>query len=155
MIKFAKRAKTIAQMIKPHLLVIGGTGFIGYHLVRAAKKREWKVSSVSLNKPRKHRYVDGVNYITVDIGNLKKLKQKLNGSFTYVVNLGGYVNHSFSKNIEKKMKGTHFIGLVNLSKIFLEKKIVKFVQIGSGAEYGKAYAPQNESKVNSEKYQVS
>jgi len=132
-------------MIKPHLLVIGGTGFIGYHLVRAAKKRDWEVSSVSLNRPRKHRYVDGVNYITVDIGNLKKLKQKLNGSFTYVVNLGGYVNHSFSRNIEKKMKETHFIGLVNLSKIFLKKKIVKFVQIGSSAEYGKAHAPQNEN----------
>ena len=67
------------------------------------------------------------------------------GTFTYVVNLGGYVNHSFSKNIEKKMKKPHFIGLVNLTKIFLKKKITKFIQIGSCAEYGKAQAPQNES----------
>ena len=35
---------------------------------------------------------------------LQKLKKKLYGTFTYVVNLGGYVNHSFSRNIEKKMK---------------------------------------------------
>ena len=84
-------------MIKPHLLVVGGTGFIGYHLVDSAKKKGWKVSSISLHKPKKHRYVRGTNYITVDISNLKKLKQKLNRSFTYVVNLGGYVDHGFSK----------------------------------------------------------
>ena len=43
------------------------------------------------------------------------------------------------------MKKTHFIGLVNLTKIFLKKKITKFIQIGSCAEYGTAHAPQNES----------
>ena len=25
---------------KPHLLVVGGTGFIGYHLILAAKKKK-------------------------------------------------------------------------------------------------------------------
>jgi len=38
---------------KPHLLVVGGTGFIGYHLISTAKKKGWKVSSISLNKPKK------------------------------------------------------------------------------------------------------
>ena len=47
----------MAKIAKPHLLVVGGTGFIGYHLVLAAKKKGWKVSSISLNKPKKYRYV--------------------------------------------------------------------------------------------------
>ena len=34
----------------PHLLIIGGTGFIGYHLAVAASKKGWRVSSISLNK---------------------------------------------------------------------------------------------------------
>jgi len=130
---------------KPHLLIVGGSGFISYHLAIQAKKKEWKVTSISTHNPNRYRYIKGVNYLKTDIKNLQKLKKKLYGTFTYVVNLGGYVNHSFSRNIEKKMKKTHFIGLVNLTKIFLKKKIIKFIQIGSCAEYGTAHAPQNES----------
>ena len=60
---------------KPHLLVVGGTGFIGYHLISTAKKKGWKVSSVSLNKPKKYRYIDGVRYLTIDITNFNQLKK--------------------------------------------------------------------------------
>ena len=131
---------------KPHLLVVGGTGFIGYHLVSAAKKKGWKVTSLSLSKPKKERHVHGVNYVLADIVNFKEIKKKLNYSFTYVVNLGGYVNHGFSKRIRKKIFNTHFIGLFNLTKIFSKKKIEKFIQIGRSAEYGKAKVPQNENQ---------
>ena len=134
-------------MIKPHLLVVGGTGFIGYHLVDSAKKKGWKVSSISLHKPKKHRYVKGANYITVDISNLKKLKQKLNGSFTYVVNLAGYVQHDSSENKKSKIFKTHFTGLINLTKVFSKKRIKCFIQIGSSLEYGKVKSPQNENQI--------
>ena len=134
------------NIIKPNLLVVGGAGFIGYHLVCAAQKKGWEVSSVSLTRPRKHRHVKGVNYITVDISNLKKLKQKLNRSFTYVVNLGGYVNHDVSKDKKNKIIKTHFIGLVNLTRVLSKKKIKKFVQIGSSSEYGASKSPQNENQ---------
>ena len=134
------------HQIKPHLLIVGGTGFIGYHLALAAKRKEWKVTSVSINKPKKHRHINGVRYLKVDIGNLKDLKKKLHGSFTYVVNLGGYVSHiSFEKdggNITK----AHFIGVVNLTKVLFKKKIKKFIQIGSSVEYGEIKAPQSEDQ---------
>jgi len=130
---------------KPHLLVVGGSGFIGYHLALTAKKKGWKVTSISIHEPKKHRYVEGVNYLKIDITNLQKLKKKFYGSFTYVVNLSGYVNHTFLKNVEKKIIQTHFIGLINLTKVFSKRKIRKFIQIGSSAEYGGARAPQSES----------
>tara|TARA_Y100000590_G_scaffold461575_1_gene623488 strand:+ start:980 stop:1897 length:918 start_codon:yes stop_codon:yes gene_type:complete len=133
------------KVAKPHLLVVGGTGFIGFHLLRSAKKRGWKVSSVSLNKPKKNRHIFGVNYLKIDITNLKKLKKKLKGNFTYIVNLGGYVNHTFSYKKKQSIIQAHYIGLINLTKIFSKKKIKKFVQIGSSAEYGKIKAPQNEN----------
>jgi len=136
----------MVQIIKPHLLVVGGTGFIGYHLLCAAKKKGWRASSVSLNKPKKRRHVHGVNYLIADIGNFKKLKKKLSGNFTYVVNLGGYVDHSFSKKIKRKIIKTHFIGLINLTKILSKKKIKSFIQIGSSAEYGESKAPQKETQ---------
>ena len=87
----------------------------------------------------------GVNYLKIDITNLKKLKKKLKGNFTYIVNLGGYVNHTFSYKKKQSIIQAHYIGLINLTKIFSKKKIKKFVQIGSSAEYGKIKAPQNEN----------
>ena len=37
------------------ILVIGGTGFIGYHVIKEAIKRKWKVTSISLHKPSKKK----------------------------------------------------------------------------------------------------
>ena len=130
---------------KTHLLVVGGTGFIGYHLALAAKKKGWKVTSISLKKPKKYRYIKGINYLKVDISNLKFLSQKLKGSFTYVVNLGGYVDHTTSKIQGYKVTKSHFIGVVNLTKILFKKKIKKFIQIGSSIEYGRTKSPQIEN----------
>ena len=39
------------------LLVIGGTGFIGYHIIRFAKKGILELQSISLNNPKKKRYL--------------------------------------------------------------------------------------------------
>jgi len=132
--------------IKPRLLVIGGTGFIGYHLSLKAIKKGWKVTSVSTNKPKKHRYLNKVNYLKIDIADLKKLEKKLVGSFDYVVNLGGYVDHRSFENGGEKIIKVHFTGVVNLTKIISRKRIKKFVQVGSSAEYGNCKAPQNENQ---------
>ena len=134
------------RQIKPRLLVIGGTGFVGYHLSLKAIKKGWKVTSVSTNKPKKHRYLNKVNYLKIDIADLKKLEKKLVGSFDYVVNLGGYVDHRSFENGGEKIIKVHFTGVVNLTKIISRKRIKKFVQVGSSAEYGNCKAPQNENQ---------
>ena len=134
------------HLTKPHLLVVGGTGFIGHHLALTAKRKGWKVTSVSINSPKKHKHIDGVNYLKIDISNIKELKKKLVGTFTYVVNLGGYVSHKSFEDKRGKITKDHLIGVVNLTKIFYKKKIKKFVQIGSSVEYGEIKAPQNENQ---------
>ena len=35
------------------LLVVGGTGFLGFHIIKKAKKKNWKITSISLKKPTK------------------------------------------------------------------------------------------------------
>ena len=134
----------MAKIAKSSLLVIGGTGFIGYHLLLGAKKKNWKLTSVSLNKPKKYRFVKGVNYIKVDITNLQEVKKKLNKSYDYVVNSGGYGDHSNFENGGENIINSHFFGLINLVKTIQKKKLKKFVQIGSSAEYGTASSPQKE-----------
>ena len=39
-----------------HLLIAGGTGFIGYHLAKKFINKGWKVTSISLKKPDKKRF---------------------------------------------------------------------------------------------------
>ena len=135
----------MAKITKPSLLVVGGTGFIGYHLLLEAKKRRWKVTSASLNKPKKYRFAKGVSYIKVDITNTKEVKKKLNKTYDYVVNLGGYGDHSDFKDGGESLINSHFFGLINLVKTIKKKKLKKFIQIGSSAEYGIAPFPQKEN----------
>lgn len=123
------------------ILVVGGTGFIGYHLIKFLKNKNFIITSVSTNKPKKIRKLDGINYLHFDISNYKKFKI-LEEKFDYVVNFGGYVDHSNKKLTYK----SHFIGCKNLAKFFEKKKIKSFIQIGSSLEYGKLKSPQSEKK---------
>ena len=59
--------------------------------------------------------------------------------------MGGYGDHTFFKKEGNEVINAHFVGLVNLTKIFSRKKIRKFIQIGSSEEYGNTRAPQSES----------
>ena len=76
------------------ILVIGGTGFIGYHIITEAKKRKWEITSISLSKPKKKRYHKNVNYKQVDIIDFKSLKKKINSKIYLVDDLninGDYI----------------------------------------------------------------
>ena len=58
-------------------MVVGGTGFIGYHLAKKALEKNWTVVSISTNKPKKKRFLKKINYIICDISNKANLKKKL------------------------------------------------------------------------------
>jgi len=126
---------------KMNILIVGGTGFIGYHLAKISLKKGWKVTSISSKKPPKKRYISKVKYIICDVSNKKSLKKSIRKYFHYVVNLSGYVDHSN----KKKTLSSHYIGCKNLAEIFLKKKPFSFVQMGSSTEYGNLQSPQKEN----------
>jgi nucleoside-diphosphate-sugar epimerase len=129
----------------PRLLVIGGTGFIGHHLVKAGLKQGWQVSSLSLHAPVSSRRVDGVRYLNADMTQGGSLRSVLDETaFEYVVNLGGYIDHTLFLKGGRVSIRAHFDALLNLIEAIDCKVLKKFVQIGSSDEYGNAPAPQSE-----------
>ena len=131
------------------ILIVGGTGFIGFHLASQLVKKNYIVTSLSTKLPTKKRKVSRVSYLICDICKFNQLKIILNknNEFDYVINLGGYVDHS---NKKKTLK-SHYIGCKNLANYFLKKKIKRFIQLGSSVEYGDSNSPQIENCVTEEK----
>ena len=132
-------------MNTPHLLVIGGTGFIGHHLLKSVQQKGWQMTSVSLNPPTEERFVDCVRYLRFDMTDQTLVKRNLSDDFDYVVNLGGYINHQLFLNDGRSLIETHFTTLQNLLEVIPRGKLKRFVQIGSSDGYGNASAPQHET----------
>lgn len=129
-------------MKKKKILIIGGTGFIGYHLAKKCISKNFIVTSLSTRKPKKIRKLKKIEYLFCDISKKKFLMKVVKNEYDYVVNLGGHVDH---RN-KLKTYQSHFLGLKNLVDIFVKKKIKSFIQIGSGGEYGKLKSPHSENQ---------
>lgn len=101
--------------------------------------------SISSTLPKDKKKISGVNYIKCNICNNKifTILKKINAQ--YIVNLSGYIDHS---NKKKTMK-THYSALKKILNFYKNKKIKKFIQMGSSVEYGFKKAPQKENvKIN-------
>lgn len=134
--------------MKKKILIVGATGFLGFNFAKKCLKNNFKVTSLSRKKPSKQRYLKNVNYIFANISKKKELSFKLNKNFDYIINFAGDVDHHGSNTY-----ASHFNGCKNLADIFKQKKISKFIQIGSSVEYGNQKSPHIEvkSKVDSNK----
>ena len=126
---------------KKKILIVGGTGFIGYHLAKRSIEKGLIVTSVSSAPPKKTRFIKNVKYILCDISEKKILKKKIKSTYDFVVNLSGYVDHSN----KKKTFVSHYNGCKNLTEIFKKEPPLSFIQMGSSVEYGEKKSPQKET----------
>jgi len=130
------------EITPPRLLLIGGTGFIGSHILEQAISKGFHVTNLS-----KSRSVleSGIESYSVDIADKKNLCRILkNKNFDYVINAGGYINHNTCLSSGQEILNTHFQGLTNLIECISTSKIKTFIQLGSSDEYGDNDAPQKE-----------
>lgn len=127
------------------ILVIGGSGFIGGAIVRRAISLGWEVDSLGLSVPNKKKSESPVNYISADITKPEDLKILTTKSYHYIVNTGGYIDHSPFFDGGDQVVDAHFDGFLNILKSIDRSKLIRFINIGSSDEYGDAKAPQSES----------
>ena len=134
----------------PRLLVVGGSGFIGRHIVAHAAEIGWDVTCLSLSSQREigDQNSKGVRYVVADIGNRSALKGALleNNSFEYVVNCGGYIDHTLYRKGGNKILDAHLWGVLNLFEVLNLAVLQAFINIGSSDEYGNNPAPQIETE---------
>ncbi len=131
--------------MKGRILILGGSGFIGKHLLKKCINEDLDCFSVSVKNSFNSKRNERIKYIKLDINNYKHVYEVLGGKeFDYIVNLSGYINHnSFSKG-GRNVFNTHTIGLLNVIQAINLKNTKRIVQIGSSDEYGNLDSPQNE-----------
>jgi nucleoside-diphosphate-sugar epimerase len=134
-----------ASGARPRLLVVGGSGFIGSHVVARGSELGWEVTSLGLRREP----VAGaqVRQLRADIRDREALTAALaGGGFEYVVNCGGYIDHARFSSHGREIFGAHFTGLLNLTEALDRSELRMLVNIGSSDEYGGAPAPQREDQ---------
>ena len=130
------------------ILVLGGTGFIGRHLVKRCLKEAASVTCLGLTGiSNEKKFIQNVEILQADVADKKQLQSTLRDkTYDYVFNLGGYIDHiQYFKGGGRRVIENHFVGLLNIIDCIDIKNLKGFVQIGSSDEYGNAPSPQNET----------
>ena len=126
------------------VLVAGGTGFIGSHLISELISKGNEVISISknINPKREHK---NAQYISHD------LTQKINLSefplledIDYIVNCSGYIDHRSFWNGGRLIFNEHLSTTFELTDLGINLKVKNLIHIGSSDEYGKNKSPINE-----------
>jgi nucleoside-diphosphate-sugar epimerase len=128
---------------KNKILILGGSGFVGKHLVNSFLLLGWEVTSVNYKKT--FDYLDKVTCIQMDLSIKSELYKIANTEYDYIVNLTGYIDHSNYFNGGQMIINNHLTTLYNIVNTISRKKLKRFIHIGSSDEYGNITAPQSES----------
>ena len=124
---------------KTKILIIGGSGYLGFNLIRKLNKKKFLITSVSRKKSQERKKIKNIKYIKCDISKKKELK-KIKKDFEIVFNFCGNVDHKNKMNTIRN----HFISSKNLVNHFEKSDLKKFFQIGSGLEYKRTNKSHNE-----------
>ena len=130
-------------ILKKKILIIGGSGFLGFNLILKLKKfKNFEITSVSRRIPFYLQNIKKVKTIKGDFSNYRSIQKKLkNRDFNIVVNLGGNIDHKNKLQTDR----SHFRLCKNLVDFFLNKQISLFIQAGSSLEYGGKKTPHREN----------
>ncbi len=118
------------------ILITGGSGFIGSHLIEELKNHGHAVASLDIREPRER--VEGVEYIKNDfcefdelLGHLQRLKPEA------VAHLGAVPSVKKSIDVPMDTMRNNVEGTYNVLEAGRQGGVKRMVLISSGATYGK------------------
>ena len=118
------------------LLILGGTGFIGRHVVRRAIKEGYNTHILSRINPSIKEKIKGAKYIQCDLTKKENINVIENYKFNYVINLSGDIIHDDFYKGGISVIEVHLNALIKLISILNRDSLLGFVQIGSSDGYG-------------------
>jgi len=132
------------QLKNKSILVVGGAGFIGINLVKRLLKYGARVTCLS-KKNKKNKIINkNLKYIFCDYEKFNILKKEINKPFEYVINLGGYIDHSKFFIRGREVIDNHFSSTINILLSLKKKKLKRYLHIGTCDEYGENISPIKE-----------
>ncbi|HDP79991.1 MAG TPA: NAD-dependent epimerase/dehydratase family protein, partial [Spirochaetes bacterium] len=115
-------------------LVTGAAGFMGSHLVEYLSRSGIKVRATA--RPRKDTsFFDrlGVEYVAADLTKPETLPPLFEGPVDRIFHLGAICNFSTPY---RKLYPTNVLGVEHITQLALEKKVKRYVHVGSTSVYG-------------------
>jgi nucleoside-diphosphate-sugar epimerase len=140
------------------ILVTGGTGFLGAHilqaLVKAGYQQVWVAKRPDSPMDLIQHLVEDLQFCDADINDLPGLYENVEGK-DVIIHAAGFV--SFVKSDKELLHKINVDGTANIVNVALEKGIKKFIHISSVASLGRSgkevlideSAKWNNSKLNS------
>ncbi len=128
-----------------NVLITGGSGFIGSHVVDALVKKKYKVTVLDLNSPKRK----DVKFIKGSILDKSKIRSSLK-NINIIFHLAAVSDITKVKKIPLKTIETNVLGTTFLLECARKEKIKRFIYAGSVYSYGSAGNLYTTSKTTSE-----
>ncbi len=128
-----------------NILVTGGSGFVGSHLVNLLVKKKYKVTVIDIKRPK----IEKVSYIKSNLSNFEKLK-KITKKFDCVYHLAGVSDITKVKSIPIETIKNNILFSSYLIEACRINKVKRFIFASSIYAHGKAGNLYTSSKVATE-----
>jgi UDP-glucose 4-epimerase len=114
------------------VLVLGGSGFLGSHIVDKFLREKHDVTVYDLYPERFRRSPRGIRFVTGDFGNVGALDELISGGFEAVIHCVSTTTPKSSNESPEFDIQSNVIGTLNLLDICVRREIGKLVFLSSG-----------------------
>lgn len=127
--------------------VTGGSGFLGYHLVRLLAAQGWQITLFDRLAPRRQEYLElGVNFEQGSVTDRQRLYEALEPATDAVFHIAG--NTSLWSRNDRQQSLDNIVGTQNMLDVARAKGVKRIIHTSSFTVYGFHPEPFNEDSTS-------